>query len=186
MTETFQSIDDAVFLWINNGLSCPLLDAGMSLLSVIGEAWVWICFGLIFIVFRDATRWKRMAITFLIVMSVAGAALHVFKNVTERGRPLERFKADIDAGKITINTPLNKLYSRSFPSGHSQAAFSAATFFALYYGRRRGLLYTTAFLVAFSRIYVGAHFPSDIVFGSLLGWFVTWAIWGIDTRFFRR
>jgi undecaprenyl-diphosphatase len=57
----------------------------------------------------------------------------------------------------------------SFPSGHSAAAFSGAWLLNSTFPRRWGLRYVLASLVAFSRIYLGDHYPGDVTSGSLLG-----------------
>jgi len=113
---------------------------------------------------------------------VAGALLHTVKQVAPRERPLKHFQQEIKSGKMVVNTPLYFLYHRSFPSGHSQAAFTSATFFALYIKRRRALLYSAAFMVAISRVYLGVHFVSDIIVGSLFGALIAWIVFKVDPQ----
>lgn len=57
----------------------------------------------------------------------------------------------------------------SFPSGHSATAFAGAWIFTRYFPRLAALWYSMAGLTAFSRIYLGDHYPGDVVSGSLLG-----------------
>ncbi len=59
--------------------------------------------------------------------------------------------------------------SYSFPSGHSASAFGGAYLLSRYYPKRAPLFYAIAALVGFSRIYVGAHYPGDVLSGSGLG-----------------
>ena len=57
----------------------------------------------------------------------------------------------------------------SFPSGHATVAFACATVLALAVPRLRWWLYALAALIAFSRVYVGVHYPGDVLVGALLG-----------------
>ena len=72
--------------------------------------------------------------------------------------------------------------SFSFPSGHAAKAFLAATILSGFFVRRKKLFFTLAALVAFSRIYLGVHYPSDVLAGFALGTF--WLALG--TRFATR
>jgi undecaprenyl-diphosphatase len=65
----------------------------------------------------------------------------------------------------------------AFPSGHSTLAFAAATAIAKQDPRHAVLSYGIAGLIAFSRIYLGFHYVSDVVAGSLIGWLSALIVW---------
>ena len=182
MLDSVIGVDENLFLLINNGFSRPVLDGVMSFFSTAGDATGWISFGLLAIVMLGGAQAKRRLVLFIVTMVLAGAALHGAKTVFDRDRPLKHFQKALETGEARINAPLGPLYHGSFPSGHSQAAFSTAAFFALYYQRRRALLYSAAALVALSRVYVGVHFPFDVLAGAALGWGVAWIVWKMDTK----
>ena len=59
----------------------------------------------------------------------------------------------------------------SFPSAHAAAAFSTATLLAHRYPRYRLIYYAVASMISFSRIYLGRHYPSDVIAGGMIGYF---------------
>lgn len=176
--------DRALFLAINNRLASPMGDGLMTLATIAGDVTVWAVFGSMAIILWDTENAKRRMAAYAMALIATGLLLIAVKEVVDRDRPFEYFKAGIDAGEIQINAPHQMLVARSFPSGHTQAAFTAATFFILYYRRHCGALLVAALLVGFSRIYLGAHFPADVVFGALLGAVGAWATWHGEQIFF--
>jgi undecaprenyl-diphosphatase len=172
--------DERLFFLINNGLSNPALDIVMTAFSVAGNALGWVLGGLAFIYLLDRPGFRKKAVYFILSMGVAGLLLNFAKDAVARDRPLERFKNEIAQGQAVIYTPCERLTARSFPSGHSQAAFTAATFLFLYYRRFGAVLFACAVTVAFSRVYLGSHFPADVLAGSALGWLMAYCAWRLD------
>ncbi len=167
--ESARLFDEQLFLAINGSFATPLLDALFTLITVAGDAIVWLAFGTIFIVFYGGKESRKRLIIFLLTMAVGGLCLNLTKEYFDRDRPSIRFAHEVDSGKIVVHTPYKRHGYRSFPSGHSQAAFTAAGFFIFFYRKKTILLLTAATLTAFSRVYLGVHFPADIIAGSIMG-----------------
>ena len=72
--------------------------------------------------------------------------------------------------------PLHESERNSFPSGHSAYAFTLATIGGYKYTKLRIPLYFGAFCTAFSRVYLGRHYPSDVLMGAVIGSLVGWQI----------
>jgi undecaprenyl-diphosphatase len=114
-------------------------------------------------------RWLRIFLAMLIACALAGTAARVVKMAAGRARPSVPAEA-------AWNGPQMSARYHAFPSGHT--ASSAAFFGALLFlDRRRGALFLwIPLLIAFSRVYVGAHYLSDVVCAALLGIAVAWVV----------
>ena len=112
--------------------------------------------------FRRSKKWMRIFAAMILACALAGATARVIKISTGRARP----DVHLDSG---WNGPRFSYRYNAFPSGHtvSSTAFFATLAFASW---RIGLgLLFVPLLIAFSRMYVGAHYLSDVVCASLLG-----------------
>jgi len=181
-----------LFWHINRDWTHPVLDWLMPVLSAI-ELWMPILgVILILIAWRGGAkaRWMLVAITLAIVLSdaVVGRTL---KKTFDRVRPRDQMSGVMirDVAKVkpkvlalfqapTLKTSVVKkvpLEGNSLPSNHTMNLFAVATVIALFF-RRWGLpMYGLAAAVAYSRVYVGAHWPSDIVPSIALGLINGWA-----------
>ena len=147
-------------LYAIQSLRTEFLDVAMVFISRLGNSGkIWIIIGLIMVCFRKYRKAGLAIIIALIFCLVTGNG--VLKNVIGRSRPCW-----IDDGvKLLINTP--KDYS--FPSGHTFSSFAAAISI-IYFHKREGIIaIILAVLIAFSRLYLFVHYPSDILGGIILG-----------------
>jgi membrane-associated phospholipid phosphatase len=120
-------------------------------LLLLGIAWIF-----------DSKKWMRIFLAMLVAMSIAGVTGHVIKRTIPRPRP--SVKTEIHWGGSRFSSKYH-----SFPSGHvgASTAFFCALFFA---NRRIGLAcLPIPILIAFSRMYIGAHYLSDVVCAAILG-----------------
>ncbi|PYL23798.1 MAG: hypothetical protein DMF37_08955 [Verrucomicrobia bacterium] len=113
---------------------------------------------------RGSKTWTRIFLSMLIAMSIAGVAGHVIKRTIPRPRPSVR-------SELRWGGPRFSSKYHAFPSGHVGA--SSAFFSALFFARRRvGLAcLPIPVLIAFSRMYLGAHYLSDVICAAVLGIF---------------
>ena len=101
--------------------------------------------------------WTRVGAAILVAESISGA----LKDWTGRDRP----PLSNPEPEPLVGLPA----THSFPSGHATVSFACATVLALAVPSLRVPLYALAALIAFSRVYVGVHFPFDVLAGAVLG-----------------
>ena len=136
-----------------------ILDPFFVALSAVGSfGLVWLAIGL-----AAGLRQRRPWLVLLVATGVLAADLISLALKLSFGRERPSV-ADAEQDPL-VSTPLGL----SFPSGHSSTSFAAATILAAYLPALALPLYALAALVAVSRVYVGVHYPLDIVGGALLG-----------------
>ena len=138
----------------------PVLDALAVFLNYAGEhGEIWIAFTLLLLLFRRTRKAGCAMATALVLYLVAGDC--ILKPLFARPRP-----CDVNT---TIAILVKRPHGHSFPSGHTASAFAAA--FALWLQNRKlgaPALVLAAF-IAFTRLYLYVHFPTDILGGAVLG-----------------
>lgn len=132
----------------------------------IGEVWAMVCLSLMLVAYLMLKRYKIEALFFVITMSLSGILNPLLKNIFDRERPTLLRLIDISGF--------------SFPSGH---AMGSTSFFgsAMYIAQRRasgstkgviiGLCAALILLISISRVYLGVHYPTDIIAGIIGGAF---------------
>ena len=159
-------LDWAALNWIYAACRNPILDCVMPKLTALGnDGAIWIALGLALLPFR---RFRRLGAVLLVGLA-AGALIGngVLKNVVARPRPCW-------LNPVPLLIPVPTDYS--FPSGHALSSFLAATVLTRAHRRFGYLALPLALLIAFSRLYLYVHFPSDVLFGALLGALLGWVV----------
>lgn len=148
------------FLYWLQTLHTPVLDRMMTGISALGNSGLcFILLGLVLLLFQK-TRKAGLAVLLSLTAGLIIGNLGL-KNLFLRERPCW-----IDE---TVPLLLARPHDYSFPSGHSLAAFEAAVSVFLYYRRWGTGLLVFAAVMAFSRMYLFVHFPTDVLAGALLG-----------------
>jgi membrane-associated phospholipid phosphatase len=163
-----QRLDTWIFLLFNMRGYHPLwLDRAMWAFTQIGNG----AFGILLCIFLYFNGQRQLSAQLLFGILSLWLAVEIIKAIVERSRPF----LSMESARI-IGWRERGL---SFPSGHTSQAFFMATWVAHYLQVGPflgGMVYTVAAVVAFTRIYVGAHYPRDVIGGAILG-----SVWGILT-----
>lgn len=149
-----------------NGLHHPFLDTPMFLMTHLGDALI------LTSVLALVLARKNPALVFYIIaiVIIAGLFGQLLKNTLfdSFDRPLKVFE-----GLDLVHTVAGyKMFHNSFPSGHSIVAAAAITSMVAVLNPNRYIEILAAFsivIISFTRIYVGVHFPGDVLLGSLIG-----------------
>lgn len=170
-------IDSDLFLFLN-GLHVGWMDKVMLLVT---DMWVWLPLYLLLIYWTVRQYGKRCWWVFLAVVVVVlcadQLASHVCKPVFQRLRPC--YNTDF---QDLIYLPKGLAGGKyGFVSSHAANTFSVATFLTAALTKYRPwtaiVLFLWAFLSSYSRIYIGFHYPGDIVCGAVLGVLVGMVVW---------
>ncbi len=147
--------------WIAAHLHTGILDAVVPWITRLGDkGLVWIGLGVLLLFMGKRQMPYGIQILLALVFSLILCNL-LLKNAVDRVRPF----ALNTMAELLIPPPRDA----SFPSGHSSASFAAATVLMITGHRLRWAALVLAVLIAFSRLYLYVHFPTDVLAGILLG-----------------
>ena len=161
-----QGMEFAILDWIQAHLRCGFLDAVLPVISRTADhGELWIILALVLLLIRNQRKYGA-AVACGLVLDLVSCNL-LLKPLVGRLRPF----AVNTAVELLVKAPLDA----SFPSGHTAASFAAV--FAL---KAAGSplwkpALAVAVVIAFSRLYLYVHWPSDVLAGALLGAAVGWA-----------
>lgn len=169
MLEFLNNLDIAVFHFFNSTIANPLFDKLFPFITHLNN---WI---LLYVFFIGWMLWKggkagRICVItlFLGIFLSELISSNWIKELVARDRPchvLSDIRLLVDCGP-----------GKSLPSTHAVNMFASAVILSFYYRQYRWIFFTVASLVAFSRVYIGVHYPFDIIFGACLGALIGYAI----------
>ena len=181
--DSFLGFDLSVFTWIQAKRSA-FLDGFMNFITTLGdEGILFIAIALVLLITKKYRKIGFAMLASLAIMLVCNN--FVLKEIFARERPFnlyatfpEKFSDWNEAlGKYVYPDITKMPHSYSFPSGHTSSAFAAGVAI-LCYNRKSGIPMTLfAFLIGFTRIYVGVHYTTDVIAGAVVG--TVYALMGV-------
>ena len=159
------SLDLPILDWIAANLWCPIGDTVMPIITMFGDGGIfWIAISVILMLTKKHRR-TGFGMAFALIMGLLVCNI-ILKPGVARIRPYD-FQLKYFAKEITLIA--GGMHDFSFPSGHTIASFEACT--ALMLGNKKFGIPATilAILVAFSRLYLYLHYPTDVIASIILG-----------------
>jgi len=173
MIEEILKLDSQLFLFLNN-LGSPAFDNFWIYLSYKESNIIFYLALLVFYFYSKSKKIKLSEVFYsllfiAIMIAIADQTANLFKDSFQRLRPC--YNESLISFVRLVNESCGGKYG--FFSAHASNSFSLAVFFGLLFKNKfRFIIYMTlfyAFLISFSRIYLGVHFPLDIFFGGVYG-----------------
>lgn len=159
MVKFFKAIDNKGLKYISEKCQNRIFDKMMPIITMMGNL------GVIWFVISSLMFLKveYRIIGIGVILAVALTTIigeGIIKHIVRRSRPFQDKEE-----KLLINKPI----TYSFPSGHTASSFAALAVFLQMNGKLGLIVSPIATLIAFSRVYLKVHYPTDVIFGMLLG-----------------
>ena len=158
--EYISNKDINILKFINNSWKCRFLDIVMPSMTYLGSFPFMFIFCTAIFIF-SSTMLHSMAIKAMISITLSTGIGKILKVTVTRLRPFIKIP-NLNIKKIGID-------KYSFPSGHTTGAFSLAVIIFLYFPIFGIVTIPLAICVGISRIYIGVHYPTDVIMGIFIG-----------------
>lgn len=158
-------IDYQLFLQLNKAFSGSFATTFFTVITYLGNGLITGALIILPLYFLDREKLRTHLLPLVLSTALSGAIVNIIKPMVNRPRPADHYANT----EISVHTPVGTPTDKSFPSGHTQTAFGAATYLSCMYPAWSPLLLGLAALAGLSRIALGVHFPSDVLVGALFG-----------------
>lgn len=171
------NLDGNILLFLQDYVRNPFLTPFMKVVTTLGNGGaIWIVLTVLLLLIPKTRKIGCMSAIALIGTLLINNML--LKNLVARTRPYEV----IEGLTYIVKTPVDY----SFPSGHAGCSFSVACIMYRRLPRRYGVpALILAILISVSRLYVGVHYPSDVIFGVISGIAISYGAEAIGNRIWR-
>ena len=161
MMEFLNGIDVSLFYFINKTLANPVFDVAMPFITEVKHWYIFYAFMILWLLIKGGSRGRTLAVLLIIFVFAADQSSNFIKEYIGRLRPCKTLP--------DVNLLVGCAGSFSLPSNHAVNNFGAAYLFANFLPRFKVLAYVIACMMGLSRVFVGVHYPFDIIVGALYG-----------------
>lgn len=159
MLNFFKIIDNMGLKYISEKCKNRTFDRIMPIITMMGNLGIiWLIISILMLLKVEDRIIGIGVILALILTTIIGEG--IIKHIVKRNRPFQNHEDE-----LLINKPI----TYSFPSGHTASSFAALAVFFQMNGKLGLIMSPIATLIAFSRIYLKVHYPTDVIFGIVLG-----------------
>lgn len=161
MEEALVNLEGPILLWIQENIRNDFLTPAVTFLTHLGDGgFIWIVLTILFLVFAKLRKTGVLMTLSLLLNTLVNNV--ILKNVVARTRPYEVVEG--------LHRIIEAQSDYSFPSGHTGCSFAAAVVIFIMCPRRIGVpALVLAVGISLSRLYVGVHFPTDVIGGAIIG-----------------
>ncbi len=173
LMEYYKGLDQSLFARMNQDWTFPFGDFYFPGVTDFHQSPTFLYGILPLLVLFLLVKYRKKGVKYMITLAIAliltdMVSFRVIKHFVQRPRPTH--------SGIHVVLRVEDSGGTSFPSSHAANIFAAATVTSYFFPPMSGLVYIYAASVAYSRVYVGVHYPSDIVGGAILGFTISYLI----------
>ncbi len=159
------NLDVQILKWCNTVAVSPWADNLMLFLTNQRNTWPFILCALIWLVWKGGKTGRRVALMLpLCILLTDQISAHLLKDLIGRDRPCSQH--DLQSWMRLLDGCRD---SHGMPSSHATNMFGVATLLTRYYRKWWPVFFAIAAIISYTRMYLGLHFPSDVLVGAILG-----------------